>query len=254
MQLEIATISKTGGRKVNEDACDYWSSSTVSCYVLSDGLGGHFGGDVASKLVLRSIRDEFLRSPECSIHAIESLLHAGDDAIIQEQQRNNELKHMRATAVVLIVDTARHLATWGHIGDSRLYCFRKDRIVSQTRDHSVSQNMVDAGYLKPEELRLSSNRNQLYAALGNSDHFQMDISPVVFSIGDGDVFLMCSDGLWEYVEESEMESTLSSSVSVSEWIEILEKKVIMRGHNKQDNYSAIAVWCSDSEEKTLFPM
>lgn len=253
MYLEIAKLSKTGGRKVNEDACDYWSTSSLSCCVLSDGLGGHFGGDVASQLVVGSVHERFNKQPECSIQAIELLLHAADDAIVREQQKNRTLKDMRATAVILIVDAANRLATWGHIGDSRLYCFRKGRIISQTRDHSISQNMVDAGYLKQVELRSSPTRNQLYAALGNGDSSEVDIFPMNFPIMYEDVFLMCSDGLWEYVEEYEMESMLNSASSALGWLDVLEKQVLMRGHQTQDNYSAIAVWCKDSNDRTLMP-
>jgi len=254
MHLEIAKLSKTGGRKVNEDACDYWFSSNLSCCVLSDGLGGHFGGEVASRLVVSSIRENFTQQLQCNARAIELLLNAADDAIVGEQQKNSALRNMRATAVVLIIDTANHVATWGHIGDSRLYCFRDGRISLQTRDHSISQNMVDAGYLKSTELRSSSTRNQLYAALGNGDSSEMEISPGNFPVMRGDVFLMCSDGLWEYVEEHEMESMLNSASSASAWLGALEKQVLVRGHPTQDNYSAIAVWCENSDDdRTLMP-
>ncbi len=254
MYLEIAKLSKTGGRKVNEDACDYWSNSHFSCCVLSDGLGGHYGGDVASGLVVSSVRESFTQQPQCNVKTIELLLNAADDAIVREQQKNSALKNMRATAVILIIDAINHLAVWGHIGDSRLYCFRQGRIISQTRDHSISQNMVDAGYLKPMELRSSPTRNQLYAALGNGDTSEMDIFPQEFPMMYGDVFLMCSDGLWEYIEEHEMESTLNAASSALEWIGILEQQVLVRGHSTQDNYSAIAVWCKDSDDdRTLMP-
>ncbi|HNA57119.1 MAG TPA: serine/threonine-protein phosphatase, partial [Chitinophagales bacterium] len=185
---------------------------------------------------------------------IGKLLHAGDNAIIREQKRNKQLKDMRATAVILLIDRARRIASWGHVGDSRLYCFREGRIIWQTRDHSISQSMVDAGYLKKDELRSSPVRNQLYAALGNGDHFEADILPNEFALNDGDIFLMCSDGLWEYVEENEMEWMLSSSSSASEWIAELEKQVVMRGHQRQDNYSAVVVWCKDMDDKTLMPI
>lgn len=253
MQLEIATLSKMGGRSANEDACDYWSTPEVCCCVLSDGLGGHYGGDVASKLVVMSVLDAFQKVPECNIKAVEALLRVGDDAIIQEQERNIDLKYMRATAVILIIDIEQRLAAWGHVGDSRLYCFRRGRVVMQTRDHSVSQRMIDAGYMKPEALRLSPQRNQLIAALGNNKHFDVDITPTELPLQHHDVFLLCSDGLWEYVQENEMEQMLNLSGSASQWLEAMEKQVLARGHEGQDNYSAIALWCHDLDETTLFP-
>lgn len=252
MLLKIATLSKKGGRELNEDACDFVFNKGIYCCVLSDGLGGHNGGEVASRLVVQHMLECFCKISDFDAQTIEVLMHAADDAIIREQQLNIQLKQMRATAVVLLIDTIRNLAVWGHCGDSRLYCFRQDKVIVQTRDHSVSQNMVDAGYLQPDEIRLSTSRNQLYAALGGDDRFEVDIIPAVFPIQDGDVFLICSDGFWEYVKEKEMEWALSNSVSVSEWLGILENQVLACGHKGQDNYSAIAVWCNGSDDTTRF--
>jgi serine/threonine protein phosphatase PrpC len=251
MELEIIVLSKTGGREVNEDACGFWSTPEACFCALSDGLGGHYGGEVASKLAVRNALDWFRATPECSRRAIEASLRAGNFAIIHEQQRDARLKQMRATAVILSVDTKRSLAFWGHTGDSRLYCFRHARIICQTRDHSVMQTMVDAGYLQSSDVRISPNRSKLLAALGNEEQFLADIIPAAFPLLDGDVFLLCSDGLWEYVEEEDMERMLLASDSASEWLKALENQVLARGHKGQDNYSAIAVWCKEPGD-TLF--
>ena len=152
---------------------------------------------------------------------------------------------MRATAVILAIDTMERSAVWGHVGDSRLYCFREGRIIMQTRDHSISQTMVDAGYIKAEEIRNAPNRSKLYAALGNKEQFETEVIPSVFSLKSGDVFLLCSDGLWEYVIENEMEQLLADAASAVEWVQLLEDKVLAKGHLGQDNYSALVVWCRD---------
>ena len=247
MQLEISVLSKAGGRQVNEDACGFWSAPDACFCVLSDGLGGHYGGDVASKLVVRNVLDWFHETPECSALAVETAMHTANAAIMQEQRRDPQLTSMRATAVVLAIDTENGMAIWGHLGDSRLYCLRQRRIIMQTRDHSVVQNMVDAGYLQPHDLRTSPQRNKLFAALGDA-HCEPRVEPLKFSLQDGDVFLLCSDGLWEYVEEEEMERTLGEATSVADWLQVLENLVLTRGRTGQDNYSAIVVWCSDPNE------
>ena len=247
MQLEIVSLSKTGGRKLNEDACDYWFGNKFCCCALSDGLGGHHGGEVASKLAVCNILDKFREIQGCNTQVIEALLDASNQSIVSEQQKSIELKHMRATAVVLVIDTVGKSAVWGHIGDSRLYCFREGRLVVQTRDHSISQTMVDAGYIKPEELRTTPNRSKLYAALGNKEQFKIDVAAGILPIQNNDVFLLCSDGLWEYIEENEMEEMLSQALSASSWMKLLEEKVIERGHQAQDNYSAMVIWCKESE-------
>jgi serine/threonine protein phosphatase PrpC len=253
MQLEINVLSKPGGRKVNEDACGFWTSPGACFCVVSDGLGGHYGGDVASKLTVENALAWFRTTPECSRRAIEASLRASNSVIIREQQRDPRLKHMRATAVILSIDTKRAVAVWGHIGDSRLYFFREGRIIEQTRDHSVLQSMVDAGYLQPKELRTAPNRSKLLAALGNEEQFDADITPVGFPLLDGDIFLLCTDGLWEHVQEEEMEQMLSTSPSAIEWLKALEDQVIARGQKGQDNYSAITVWCKDTDEAGELP-
>lgn len=251
MQLEILVLSKTGGREVNEDACGFWSSPEACFCAISDGLGGHYGGDIASKLAVENTLNWFRASPECSRQAIEASLQAGNMAIIREQQRDARLGQMRATAVVLSIDTKRSRAVWGHIGDSRLYCFREGRIIHQTHDHSILQSMIDAGYMKQRELRVSPNRSKLLAALGNGEQLDMaEVLPSAFPLLDGDAFLLCTDGLWEYVEEQDMERLLQASITPSDWLKALESQVLARGHKGQDNYSAIAVWCKEPDEDT----
>ena len=88
-----------------------------------------------------------------------------------QQPTREELAGMRATATVLAIDTVHHAAVWGHVGDTRLYCFRDGKIVAQTKDHSVVQKMVDAGYLAQTALRQSLQRSKLFAALGHNEDF-----------------------------------------------------------------------------------
>lgn len=254
MQLEILTLSKPGGRTVNEDACGFRSSPTACFCVLSDGLGGHGGGDVASKLVVRHILDVFGAQPECSPAAIEAALASANLALAQAQGSDPRLAHMRATAVVLAIDTQRGEACWGHVGDSRLYCLRQGRIFVQTRDHSIVQNMVDAGYLKAADLRGSAHRNHIYTALGDVAHFAPSITSTSLTLRDRDVFLLCTDGFWEYVDEPELERTLAAAAGIEDWLRTLEDQVLARGSAGQDNYSAVAIWCSAPQHPTEFAM
>jgi serine/threonine protein phosphatase PrpC len=244
MQLEISILSRRGARAVNEDAGGFWSAPEACFCVLSDGLGGHDGGDVASKLAVQHALDWFRGTPESSAQAIKASLAAANAAIMREQQRNAALGQMRATAVILSIDTKHDAAVWGHAGDSRLYCFRQGRIMEQTRDHSVLQGMVDAGYLRPKELRISRNRSRLLSALGNGDGLDADVIHAPCPLLPGDVFLLCTDGLWEYVDEEDMERLLDASASAEEWLKAMESQVLERGREGQDNYSGIAVWCS----------
>jgi serine/threonine protein phosphatase PrpC len=259
MQLEVSVLSKTGGREVNEDACGFWSGGDNWFCVLSDGAGGHGGGDVASKLAVRHVLRWFRETPKCSRDAMEAALRSANAGIIAEQQRDSRFSDMRATVVVLGIDTARSESIWGHIGDSRLYCFRSRRILRQTRDHSVVQSMVDAGYVKQQELRTMPQRSRLLAALGDAERFEPCIEQLLLE--GGDILFLCSDGFWEYLEEAEMEESLGRATSAEAWLRCLEDRVLARGRESQDNYSAIAVFCNGRqiaqgvprEDETLLP-
>ena len=154
-------LSKAGGRAINEDAYGVWSNSRACFCVISDGAGGHSGGEVASKLAVKQVLDWFYRTPEADSEAVGAALKSANDAIVDAQRSASEIADMRATIVVLAVDTENAVATWGHIGDTRLYCFRRQSIIAQTRDHSVVQTMVDAGYLDAGQLRGAPGRNAL---------------------------------------------------------------------------------------------
>lgn len=243
MELQVLVLSKPGKRPSNEDACGFWSSDSACFCVVADGAGGHRGGGVASKLAVKQALEWFRETPVCTPATVADALRAANDGILQEQREDPGVSDMRATAVVLAIDTSRDQAVWGHLGDSRLYCFRQNRIVVQTRDHSVVQSMVDAGYLKFKELRSIPARSKLLGALGDAEHFKPRVEETMFMLEDGDVFLLCTDGLWEYVEEEDMERLLDECASPEDWLRALEEKVLAQADERQDNYSAIVVAC-----------
>lgn len=250
MELKISVLSKPGGRAVNQDAYGVWSNSSACFCVISDGAGGHAGGEVASKLAVKQVLGWFYQMPDPGAHALAAALKSANDAIVDEQRRSPKFYDMRATVLVLAVDTVHATATWGHIGDTRLYCFRRQHIVAQTRDHSVVQSMVEAGYLEPQDLRASPSRNALLAALGDAKTFEPSIETAQFQVRDGDVFLLCTDGFWEYIDEAQMEQLLVLAQSPEAWLRQLENQVLKHGRANQDNYSALVISCTEPEEET----
>jgi serine/threonine protein phosphatase PrpC len=245
MQLEISVLSNPGGRERNEDACGFWTADGCTFAVVSDGAGGHGGGDVASRLAVRVILASFQARPACTGDAIADALTGAHRAIVDQQPTRTELNGMRATATVLAIDTVHHTAVWGHVGDTRLYCFRAGAIVAQTKDHSVVQKMVDAGYLAQAAIRQSLQRSKLFAALGHNEDFVTAIESTPFAVLPGDVFLLCTDGFWEYVDESTMQATLAAAKTPAEWLRNMVDDVVQRGGREQDNFSALAVFCSE---------
>lgn len=254
MELEIHVLSKPGGRAINEDAYGVWSNSGACFCAISDGAGGHLAGEVASRLAIKQVLECFYRTPETGAEALEAALKSANDVIVYEQQQSPETSDMRATILVLAIDTDNAMARWAHIGDTRLYCFRGKRIVAQTRDHSVVQSMVDAGYIEQKNLRTAPRRNALFAALGDAHAFAPSVEMAPFPIHDGDVFLLCTDGFWEYLDEPRMEYLLTQAESPDAWLRQLEAEVLKCGRADQDNYSALVVSCTEAEEMTRMPL
>jgi len=108
------------------------------------------------------------------------------------------------------------------------------------------QKMVDAGYLAQAAIRKSAERSKLFAALGHNEAFQAAIEASPFPIRAGDVFLLCTDGFWEYVDEPAMLAALSHERSAAGWLQEMVDDVVRRGGREQDNFSALAVFCRDA--------
>ena len=234
-------ITKRGGRKENQDCCGYTTAGkeNICCYVVADGLGGHRGGEKASKIAVETIINRFKVNPECSVEVLQGCIETANKEIISGQEEDPYLSSMRTTVVVLVSDGLN--AVWGHVGDTRLYHFRKGGIVYQTEDHSIPQVLVDAGDIKPSEIRGHVDRNCLIHSLGSEGELKITVTEKPVRVKSGDAFLLCTDGFWEYVTEREMKDDLSVATSPKNWLSIMVKKITGRATGKYDNYSAIAV-------------
>ena len=239
MKFLTASLSKTGGRRSNQDYCDFVSLQNGHCWVVADGLGGHKGGEIASRLAAEEVVRQFTRSPDFSLSAVTRYIESAQNAILLRQKERFELSTMRTTIVVLISKNRK--ALWGHVGDTRLYAFRAGKIIFQSKDHSVPQALIDAGELSPEQIRFHEDRNRLLRALGSDGELRPTFQQKKKTIKHTDAFLLCTDGFWEYVTEAEMESTLQSSSSPDMWLEKMEHILLKKVQGKHDNYSAIAI-------------
>ncbi len=250
LEVSISVLTKVGGRKRNEDSCGFMNDNGYICCVLSDGAGGHGGGDVASKLAVDSILESFQQSQTVTPQRTGDLLHMANQVVIAHQAQDRALHDMRATLVVLLIDELNSQAVWGHIGDSRLYGFRGGSQFFQSKDHSVFQSMVDAGFVKPGAARDSNQRTILTGSLGGEEGFVPTITQTLQSVKSGDVYLICSDGFWEYVDEAEMERLLMRAGSPEDWLAQMEQVLLANKREGHDNYSAIALWYGDMDFAT----
>jgi PPM family protein phosphatase len=246
LAIESAEQSHTGGRKRNEDFCGNWQNMDVACWCISDGAGGHGSGDVASRLVVAHVLNTFAAQPEVSAERVVALLE-GAHAALMEAKSVQGADNMHATCSVLLIDRAKSLVSWGHVGDSRIYLFRNGQLAFQTRDHSLVQNMIDAGYGDAEMIRTHPQRSLLTSAIGNSGELAVSVSGDPAPLAAGDVFLMCTDGWWEYVQEPFMQSALAETPSLNDWLSRMAAVVTQTAGEGNDNFTAVAVALRDED-------
>lgn len=147
---------------------------------------------------------------------------------------------MKTTAVALAVDDKK--AYVAHIGDSRLYIFRKNKVMTRTLDHSVPQMLALCREIREDEIRNHPERSSVLRVMGiewEKDMFDV-MKPV--PLRKCDAFLLCSDGFWELITEEKMCDYLKNSDSADEWLGMMTKEVRKNGKGREmDNYSAIAI-------------
>ncbi|MBE5912006.1 PP2C family protein-serine/threonine phosphatase [Pseudobutyrivibrio sp.] len=237
MKVDYFTFSDKGDRENNEDYVLVRENTDQFCFVLNDGLGGCNSGEIASRLVAISIADSFDKGIRDGF--IESSLLFAEKQL-EEKQKDDSFNSMKTTSVVLLVQD--DMAQWGHIGDSRLYYFKWNRIKERTLDHSVPQMLVNMREIKEKEIRFHKDRNRLLKALGNRDPNMVPTISEERKIKKGDAFLLCTDGFWEWIEEKDMTLLLKRTHTAKEWVEEMVKTVQKNGKGKDmDNISAIGV-------------
>jgi serine/threonine protein phosphatase PrpC len=236
MPFRTATVSSPGGRPGNEDSRGYLELGSAACWVVADGLGGHAGGAIASRLAVDAALASFRANPEVTADALRAHIRQAE-ALVRQHQADPAMAQMRTTVVVLLANVRE--AFLGHVGDSRGYCFQAGRVLCQTRDDSVPGALAASGSIRACEIRDHEDRSRLLRSLGNANLGPIPVSS--FSLCRGDAFLLCSDGFWEHVTETEMEIDWTKSPTPSDWLGFLVARLLARAPSDHDNYTAIAI-------------
>lgn len=237
--IDYKTFTDPGDREINEDSLSVTEKNGAYCFILCDGLGGHGKGELASGFVTKYIADYFNSSESLEEFFIDALDKA-QEGLLSEQKRIGSQFEMKTTAVVLVINGDEY--QYAHIGDSRLYHFRKNKVLTRTLDHSVPQMLALAGDIKEKQIRSHPDRNRLLRVMGvDWDSPRYERSDVGV-LNNGDAFLLCSDGFWEPIVEKEMCKLLKKCKDVDEWLDNMSNTVEENGKGtNMDNYSAVAV-------------
>ena len=238
MKFTLYHDSRVGGRKNNQDRLLYRYTSDALLMVVADGMGGHSYGEVASLIATARISSFFA---DCAkpylVNPAQFLLDAFLDA--HETVKALAGEHPRpplTTCVACIVQNGQ--AWWAHAGDSRFYLIRDGRLLARTRDHSYVEGLFQRGLLSAEETLRHPQRNLVLSCLGAQENPRIDRDSQ--NLQNGDVILLCSDGVWEPLREQ----TLVNSYRLGE-VEKVSPKLLDRAQqnagDNADNLTLIAM-------------
>jgi serine/threonine protein phosphatase PrpC len=241
VQFTIFQESRKGSRSTNQDRIAYTYSRDTLLLVVADGMGGHAGGEIAAQIAVRMFVERFhreatpgLRSPLAFLH--DTMVNA-HTALGAYSAQYSMLETPRTTCVACIVQSGH--AYWAHVGDSRLCHYRQGKLLSQTRDHSKVQYLVDQGLLSSAEVGEHPDRNKVYSCLGGTINPVIDLSTRVL-LRDGDILLLCTDGLWGPIPGDEIATWLASKPVLKAAPEMM-REAERRAGADGDNLSAIVV-------------
>ena len=237
-------------RENNEDSVAV--DETTRLAVLADGMGGYNAGEIASGMATAFIKSEMARwlteaGKTAKIkeirRALEICVENANRSIYNAASSNAQYSGMGTTLVVGVFQGAKLIL--GHIGDSRCYRLRAGEFTQITRDHSLLQEQIDAGLLTVEQAATSTYKNLVTRALGVDDTVMLELNE--YDVEVGDIYLMCSDGLSDMVEDPEIGSVLLGQQSMDQMAEQLV--AVANDHGGRDNISVLLVLVGGGGEK-----
>ena len=245
--LEIVRLTDVGQRREhNEDAVA--SDVETGLVVLADGMGGYKAGEVASEIavltLVSELREKLFGQPVGGVDKESGLLQESvllrdavekaNSAIYNVSQSQPQCAGMGTTLVAGIFTDNRICV--GHIGDSRMYRLRGEDFQQMTEDHSLLNEQLKSGLITPEQAKTSSNKNLVTRALGVDPAVELELRE--YDVLPGDIYLLCSDGLSDLVEDEEIQLTLTA---LSANLELAAHQLVQMANDNggKDNISVI---------------
>ena len=217
MKLISASASHIGKvRDRNEDSYFQYEPKGAkdkakgALFMVADGMGGHSGGDIASRIAVETIKDHYYSTGNGSAEKILSdAFELANQAIINKALNDSSLFGMGTTCTAMAIKDDR--AFFAHLGDSRAYLLRKNKLEQITQDHSLVGDMVRSGMISREDARNHPQRNIITKSLGSQEKIKPETpcSPLVLQ--KGDVIMLCSDGLTSFVGDDDIRNILSEN-------------------------------------------
>ncbi len=237
--LEIYQLTSVGDRDTNQDCMAYNACAEYALFVVADGLGGHAAGDKASKYFCQGVFKQAQQYQKVLQQAengyVKDVVNAWIDAAIDEMKLffagSEEANDAHTTCAMLYLDKQRVVSV--HCGDSRIYRLNEQGVLWRTEDHSIVQSQLNEGAISEREMGLHPEQNQLLRTINIHKRHEVEVN-VYPPIEKGETFILCTDGFWEFLKNSEL-MQLGNLKNSRETLLKIAKMMHLRAHGRGDN-------------------
>lgn len=251
MPYQLAQYSLRGGRPTNQDRIGVAERDNAVIMVVADGLGGHSGGELAAAtltdIVLRafgSVKQPVITRPSAFLALTILQAHT---AVHARGRTHIPPIEPRTTCVICLVQNG--YAYWAHVGDSRLYHFRDNRLLTRTQDHTTVEQMHQDGLISDEEMGEHPSKGRLLKCVGGPNKPTISLGEET-ALQRGDTLLLCSDGLWEALSAEEIAGYVRTGV-LEEGVEEMLLAVERKMKRESDNISVVCLRWDEAMTKAL---
>lgn len=242
MNVETAQVSRQGNRADNQDRASIVVTDTRILLTVADGMGGHIGGDVAAEAAIDALVRSFKRLRggirDAGDFLRESIVEAHEAVVMLGAALAPELRPRTTITACVVADNC---ATWAHVGDSRIYLLRDQKVLIRTRDHSAVELLVQQGLLKDADVHTHPMRNFVEQCLGGEPEIPQITITEPRPLMAGDVMLLCSDGFWAPLQESHLAKELNSHLELQDILDVLAREAEEAAAPSSDNVTAVAL-------------
>jgi len=248
MEYIISFVGLSNIGLVRQNNEDYWAYlEPERLFILADGMGGHKGGEVASHEAVEYLGVFFKRGFEESNQTLDGVMKAMFESICEMNRiiyrmsrQFSELRGMGTTLCCVHIHSEG--IVYGHVGDSRIYRLRNEKLTRLTQDHSLLRELIDLGQLSEQQEEGFPYKNILTKAIGTESYIEPSIR--IDSIEAEDILLLCSDGLTDMLSDSEIQSILLTETEKP--AEMLIEKALERGG--RDNITLVLIFINRNDE------
>lgn len=214
--------------------------------IVADGMGGHNAGEVASRMATDIICKEYYNQSNSSVEKnLEKALTLANKTIFEKASSDQACQGMGTTCTVLVV--IEHDVYYAHVGDSRAYILKNGSIMQITEDHTYVQQLVNSGDITAAEAAVHPKRNILTNAMGTKADLRIDTGKCKYSFEKNDRLLLCSDGLYDYLNDEELNKVLVENSLINAAANMIALAKQRGGH---DNITVVLAERENSTEET----